>query len=73
MTDDIPWLSAVEIASRVRAGDLSPVDVVEAFLSRIERRNPDTNAYVTVCADRAAAFSSRSVPESRDLPPEARP
>ena len=72
MTDEIPWLSAAELASRVRAGDLSPVEVVDAFLSRIERRNPDTNAYVTVCADRArkdAARAERAVEEGEELGP----
>jgi Asp-tRNA(Asn)/Glu-tRNA(Gln) amidotransferase A subunit family amidase len=72
MTDEIPWLSAVEIAARVRDGDLSPVDVVETFLSRIERRNPDTNAYVTVCADRAreaARDAERAVEAGEELGP----
>jgi len=44
---------ATELASAVRAGERSPVAVVEAFLDRIDAHNDETNAYVTVCADRA--------------------
>jgi amidase/aspartyl-tRNA(Asn)/glutamyl-tRNA(Gln) amidotransferase subunit A len=34
--------------SRIRRGDLSPVAVVDACLERIDARNEDTNAFVTV-------------------------
>ena len=40
-------LSAVEIARRVRARELSPVEVIEAALARMERVNPALNAIVT--------------------------
>ncbi|MFB6191804.1 MAG: amidase [Haloarculaceae archaeon] len=53
MTRDTCFTPATELASAVRAGERSPVAVVEAFLDRIEARNGATNAYVTVCADRA--------------------
>lgn len=50
---DLPFMPATELASRIRRGDLSPVTVVETFLSRIEDRNDDLNAYVTVVAEEA--------------------
>jgi Asp-tRNA(Asn)/Glu-tRNA(Gln) amidotransferase A subunit family amidase len=57
------FASAVDIAAGVRAGEHDPVDVVESFLDRIERRNAVTNAFVTVLRDeareRAAAIRER--------------
>ena len=46
--DDLWYTSATELAAQIRHGALSPVDVVEKFLARIDRRNGDLNAYVTV-------------------------
>ncbi|EMA38172.1 amidase [Halococcus hamelinensis] len=50
---DIPFATATSLARRVRAGDLSPVDVVEAYLDRTAARNDVTNAYVTLIEDDA--------------------
>jgi amidase/aspartyl-tRNA(Asn)/glutamyl-tRNA(Gln) amidotransferase subunit A len=43
------------MAARIRRRALSPVEAVDAFLSRIEARNPVINAYTTVIADQARA------------------
>jgi amidase len=48
-------LSAVEQAELVRSGELSARELVEASLERIERLNPDVNAFVAVCPERALA------------------
>ena len=53
MAEEICFTPAVELASRIRNGNLSPVTVVDAFLDRIERVNPEINAYVTVLDERA--------------------
>lgn len=53
MAEEICFTPAVELASRIRSGNLSPVTVVDAFLDRIERVNPEINAYVTVLDERA--------------------
>ena len=45
---DLAWLSAVEIAGRVSAGELDPQAVVAEHLARIARLNPRLNAYVDV-------------------------
>ncbi len=42
-----------EMASAIRAQKLSPVELVEAHLARIERLNPALHAYVYVDADHA--------------------
>jgi aspartyl-tRNA(Asn)/glutamyl-tRNA(Gln) amidotransferase subunit A len=41
-------MPATEIASRIRSSDLSPVEVVEGFLERIEAGNKEVNAYILV-------------------------
>lgn len=50
---ELCYLSAVELRRRFMARDLSPVEVAEATLARVERLNPELNAYVTVTAERA--------------------
>lgn len=45
---EIPDLSATELRRLIRARKLSPVEVVEACLARIERYNPSINAIVTL-------------------------
>lgn len=55
MNNDICYMSATKIAELIRARELSPLEVVEAFLSRIDERNERTNAYVTVMAESAIA------------------
>jgi len=52
---DITYLSAGECARAIRAGALSPVDVMRATLARIERAQPILNAFITVTAERALA------------------
>lgn len=43
--------SLVELAALLRAGEVSPVAVVEAYLERITQFNPELNAIVTVAPD----------------------
>ncbi|WP_115865682.1 amidase [Halorussus litoreus] len=52
-TNGLAYLPASELADRIRAGDLSPVAVVDAFLDRIERLDGEINAYTTVRAEAA--------------------
>ncbi|RGA01368.1 amidase [Microbispora triticiradicis] len=46
-------LTALEQAAAVRTGELSPVEIVEHYLERIERLDPGVGAFVTVTAQRA--------------------
>ena len=52
-SDDLCWLPALELASLIRARKVSPVEVTEAVLARIERVNPALNAYCTVTTEEA--------------------
>jgi amidase len=49
------FLPALEQARLVRERQVSPLELVEEYLARIERFDPELNAYVTVCADEAQA------------------
>ena len=51
--DDLCWLSALELAALIRAKKVSPVEVTDAVLARIERVHPTLNAFCTVTADEA--------------------
>jgi Asp-tRNA(Asn)/Glu-tRNA(Gln) amidotransferase A subunit family amidase len=46
---------ALEQAALVRTGEVSARELVEASLEAIERANPELNAFVLVCAERALA------------------
>jgi amidase len=52
---ELCFLTATELARRIRASDVSVTDVVEAHLAQIERVNPKVNAIVTLTAERALA------------------
>ena len=49
-----------ELAAGLRARRFSSVEVVKHFLGRIERLNPDLNAFVTVTAEQALAAAARA-------------
>lgn len=72
MDQELCFTPAVELASRIRRGDLSPVRVVEAHLDRIEERNHLTNAFVRVFEERArsaARDAERAVESGEQLGP----
>ena len=61
MSEELTAKSATELATLIRARAVSPVEVVEAHLRRIERLNPALNAIVTLSPqvlDRARAAES---------------
>src|SRR5260370_21324188 len=55
MTDEIAYATIAELGARYRKRDLSPVEVTQALLARIERLDPILHAFVTLTADRALA------------------
>ncbi len=56
---EIPFMSAVELASAIRNRDISAVEAVDAYLDRIDKVGDKLNAYITVCADEARADAKR--------------
>ena len=55
MDDTLTFASLHELATRLRQRELSPVELSEHFLQRIEHYNPKLNAYIAVTAERALA------------------
>jgi amidase/aspartyl-tRNA(Asn)/glutamyl-tRNA(Gln) amidotransferase subunit A len=53
LPDELAYLSAQELATRIRRRELSPVEVVDAFIDRINVRNPSLNALVYLGFDDA--------------------
>jgi fatty acid amide hydrolase len=51
--DDLVWLGAAEIASRIAAGSVSAAEITAAHVDRIEAVNGRLNAVVVKCYDRA--------------------
>lgn len=51
MSSDLVQLSATELVALIRSREVSPVEVVESFLRRIEEINPSLNAIVTIADD----------------------
>ncbi len=53
MHDEIAWMPATEMATAVREKKLSPVEIAQTFLERIEAINPAINAYCLVTPEMA--------------------
>ena len=71
-TSDIPFKSVTELAPLLKARKLSPVELVRAFLDRIEAVNPRVNAFITVTGEQAmeqARKAEREIVAGRYLGP----
>jgi aspartyl-tRNA(Asn)/glutamyl-tRNA(Gln) amidotransferase subunit A len=55
MSEDLCFLSAVELGARIASKDVSPVEVTRAVLSRAERLQSELNCFITLCGDEAMA------------------
>jgi len=53
--DELAFLPVERLAALIRAGRLSPVELVRRYLERIERLNPRLNAYIRVTGESALA------------------
>ncbi|MCD2188990.1 amidase [Actinomycetospora soli] len=72
MSEEIPWLSATELAAKVRDGELSPSEIATAVLDRVDRVNPDLNAIVNLDreqVERDAAELTAAVSRGDELGP----
>ncbi|HRO61033.1 MAG TPA: amidase, partial [Burkholderiaceae bacterium] len=61
--DEIAWLGADELTRAYRERRLSPVEVAQATLDRIEALNPQINAYCLV--DPESALGDARASEAR--------
>ncbi len=72
MSEELAWMPAAEVARQVRRRRISAVEVIEATIERIERRNPSLNAFVFKGyedARRAAETADRAVRSGEELGP----
>jgi amidase len=58
--DELAFASATERAAMIRGGKLSPVELVELYLRRIERLDPTLNCFVLVTAEEALEQARRA-------------
>jgi amidase len=69
---DLCFTPATELVKLYRARKVSPLEVMQAVLTRIDRLNPRVNAYVTVAREaalRAARAATSSLKRGAKLPP----
>ena len=52
---EVVWASALDLATRIRQKAISPVELMEVVLRRLEALNPRLNAFCLVAADQARA------------------
>ena len=69
MTQDLIRLTATEAVDRLRTGEISPLELIEAAEARIAEVEPQVNALPTLCFDRARAHAKRLMAERN--PPAA--
>jgi len=72
LSDEIAYLTATDLAAAIRRKELSPVEVMDAVISRIEARNPSLNALVFTAFDEArqqAAAAEQAVTAGEELGP----
>jgi Asp-tRNA(Asn)/Glu-tRNA(Gln) amidotransferase A subunit family amidase len=71
--NDLNWLSAAELAPMISGKQVSPVEVTDAVLARLDEVNPKINAFVTVTAElareQARAAEKRVLADPAGLPP----
>jgi aspartyl-tRNA(Asn)/glutamyl-tRNA(Gln) amidotransferase subunit A len=63
--DDLAYATIAEVAPRLAAGDISPVELTRACLDRIDRLDGQINAFITWLADSALNEASRAEQEIR--------
>jgi aspartyl-tRNA(Asn)/glutamyl-tRNA(Gln) amidotransferase subunit A len=62
-TIDLSTLTLAQAATHIQQRTVSPLDLTQAYLERIEQLNPRLNAYVTLTTERAIANARRATEE----------
>ncbi len=65
VSEDLSALSLAEASARIRARSVSPVQLTEACLARIQTYNPKLNAFITVLRNQALAQARELEAEQR--------
>ena len=79
ISSDLAFTSALEQARLIRSGEISPLELTELYLRRIEVLNPQLGSFFTVAAEFAIAqareqtqllaLTSAQGGDRQDLPP----
>ncbi|MCH7642451.1 MAG: amidase, partial [Chloroflexi bacterium] len=64
--NELTYASIDELAPRIRSGDLSPVELTQDSLDRIDRLEPSLNAFLEVFSESALAQARVAESEIRD-------
>ena len=62
---DLCFMPATKLVPLIARGAVSPLEVVQAVLARLERVNPRLNAYCTVAAEQAVDTAKRATAAAR--------
>jgi amidase len=63
MSDEVAWLDATGQAELVRSGQVSPAELVDGAIARIEQLNPELNAVIHPLFDRARVEAAGTLPD----------
>ena len=63
MSDDLAWLTATQASRAFAARKLSPTELVRALLARIERLDPQLNAFIRLDGEAALAAAATAEAE----------
>jgi aspartyl-tRNA(Asn)/glutamyl-tRNA(Gln) amidotransferase subunit A len=58
-SDELCWAPAAELAQRIRSGEVTPTDVAEQIVARIEAVNPEVNAFINFDQDKVLGDAQR--------------
>lgn len=59
-TEELSFLSVAKLGNLLRNREISPVELVEQYLGRIERFDSELHSYITVCSDEALDTSRKA-------------
>src|SRR6476660_6843336 len=63
MSDELAFLDATAQAELVRRGEVTPAELVDAAIDRIEAVNPQLNAVIIPLYDKARAVAAGPLPD----------
>src|SRR5262245_64081950 len=61
--DDVLYLSATELGRKLHTREISPVELAESYLARIERLDPKLHAFVAPSPETALAQARKAESE----------
>src|SRR5476651_2804908 len=63
---DLHWLSVAKMAEAIAVKELSPVELMQVLLARVEKLDPRLNAFIKIDGDQALAAAQAAETEIMD-------